>query len=74
MANTHFCTCTEYNCPHHPENHQKGCDSCIQKNLKRGEIPSCFFNQIDGDTSELKEYTVDSFVKFYLKNKKAPSV
>ena len=43
-----FCTCADYSCPLNPANHDKGCDLCIQKCLKLGEIPSCFFNAIGG--------------------------
>ena len=41
-----FCTCADYSCPLNPANHDKGCDLCIQKCLKLGEIPSCFFNAV----------------------------
>lgn len=37
-----FCTCRDLKCPFHPTNHSKGCSLCIAKNLKEGEIPSCF--------------------------------
>ena len=42
-----FCTSTDYKCPNHPMNHDKGCTLCIQKNLKQKEIPACFFHDID---------------------------
>lgn len=48
-----FCTCTNTECPLHPSRHDKGCAPCISKNLKSGEIPSCFFNLVEG--SELRE-------------------
>lgn len=65
MGQDHFCTCTDKACPLHPTNHDKGCDPCIRKNLKAGEIPSCFFRLVSEDTSELTEYTLASFVDFY---------
>lgn len=43
-----FCTCTFTDCPLHPINHDKGCALCISKNLKKMEIPNCFFNVVDG--------------------------
>ena len=43
-----FCTCSFVDCPLHPTNHDKGCSLCISKNLKKGEIPNCFFNMVDG--------------------------
>ena len=45
---SHFCTCTDRTCPLNPANHSKGCDPCIQKCLKQGEIPSCFFHAVGG--------------------------
>lgn len=40
---SNFCTCEHTNCKLHPSNHEKGCSPCIEKNLKTGEIPSCYF-------------------------------
>lgn len=44
-----FCTCTDLACPLHPTNHDKGCAPCVSKNLKQGEIPSCFFKKAAPD-------------------------
>lgn len=71
MKTKHFCTCQETNCKLHPVNHALGCDPCIQKNLKLGEIPGCFFRLISHDLSQLDEFTVEAFAKFYLKQKSA---
>lgn len=68
--NKHFCTCDDLNCKLNPHNNSKGCDLCIKKNLKAREIPSCFFKLVNNDISELKEFTIESFVDFYIKNKK----
>lgn len=65
----HFCTCKDLNCKLNPCNHSKGCDPCIKKNLNAGEIPSCFFRLISDDLNTLKEFTIESFVDFYIKNK-----
>ncbi len=65
----HFCSCRDTSCKLNPNNHDLGCDPCIQKNLKAGEVPSCFFHLIDEDISHLKEFTIDSFVRFYLNKK-----
>jgi hypothetical protein len=67
----HFCTCGDLKCKLHPRNHDRGCDPCIQKNLKRREIPSCFFRLVHDDLSGLKEFTIESFVKFYAETRKA---
>lgn len=64
----HFCTCGDVKCGLHPQNHDLGCDPCIRKNLKNGEIPGCFFRLIRGDLSKLKEFTIESFVRFYEEN------
>jgi len=64
----HFCTCRDLDCKLHPVNHDRGCDLCVRKNLQRGEIPSCFFRLVQDDLSGLKEFTMDSFVRFYLEN------
>jgi hypothetical protein len=66
-----FCTCKDLNCKLHPTNHDRGCDLCIRKNLKHGEIPSCFFHLVHDDISGLDEFTIDRFVRFYLEHKKA---
>ena len=55
-----ICTCTDLKCPLHPTNHDKGCTPCISKNLKTKEMPSCFFNLIDGSESR----GGDSFEEF----------
>lgn len=48
MEKKHFCTCTDTSCPMNPANHDQGCTLCIEKNLKAGEIPSCFFVAVSG--------------------------
>ena len=65
-----FCTCEKIKCPYHPLNHNQGCDLCVEKNLKKGEIPTCFFKLINQDTSNDKKFTIQEFVDFYLENKK----
>lgn len=69
MGSKHFCTCRDLDCKLNPANHDLGCDPCIQKNLKQGEIPGCFFRLISDDLSSLEEFTVKDFVDFYLTTK-----
>lgn len=69
----HFCTCRDLNCKLHPSNHPRGCDPCVKKNLNAGEIPSCFFRLVGDDLTELKEFTIESFVDFFIKNKNTSS-
>ncbi|WP_240842562.1 DUF6485 family protein [Acidaminobacter sp. JC074] len=64
----HFCTCKDKACPLHPTNQPNGCDLCIQKCLKLGEIPSCFYNEISDQTNESGDYTYKGFVDFYHKH------
>lgn len=63
-----FCTCEDTNCPLHPSNHDKGCNLCIAKNLKKGEMPTCFFKKINSGISQIKNFTIEDFVNFYLKH------
>jgi hypothetical protein len=69
----HFCTCDDLVCvlnPNNPNNQIQSCDPCIRKNLKAGEIPSCFFLLVNNDMTGVVDFTIDGFVEFYLKNKK----
>lgn len=51
-------------------NQEKGCDACIQKNLERREIPTCFFLKISEDMKDVKAYSFESFAAFLAKNRK----
>ena len=69
----HFCTCDDLSCvlnPNNPSNQIQSCDPCIRKNLKAGEIPSCFFLLVSNDMTGVLDFTIEGFVEFYLKNKK----
>ncbi len=37
MEAKEICTCKDTKCPLHPVNHDKGCDLCIQKALKKND-------------------------------------
>ena len=67
-----FCTCTDYACPMHPSNHDKGCAPCIAKNLKLREIPSCFFNMVTAG-QKLESYFFEDFAKAVLAQGKEES-
>lgn len=61
-----FCTCTNLDCPLHPTKHDKGCAPCIAKNQRLREIPSCFFNTVEG--SDLREGdSYEDFARLILK-------
>ncbi len=68
MEAKQYCTCTDTKCPMHPVNHDRGCDLCIQKNLKLGEIPSCFFNAV-GSTADTDSYYYEDFARMVLERK-----
>lgn len=69
----HFCNCPELECKNHPSNHTNGCDPCIVKNLKQGEIPSCFFLSISKEIDDLDKFTYESFVDFFIKHRREQS-
>lgn len=60
------CSCPVTKCPHHPSNHEEGCDSCIQKNVRKKEVPTCLFKAVHEDVSDVKDYSIKGFVEFYL--------
>ena len=66
-----LCTCKDLSCPFHPTNHDRGCAPCIAKNLKRREIPSCFFHLAEkehvGDG-----YGFEDFAESVLRNADSP--
>ncbi|MDF2884859.1 MAG: hypothetical protein K0R54_5429 [Clostridiaceae bacterium] len=69
MDNTISCSCTDTNCKLHPSNHNLGCDPCIKKNLKAGEIPGCFFHLVKDDLSQVRDFTIGGVAKLYMENK-----
>lgn len=66
--NPEFCTCGDRTCPNHPSNRDKGCTLCIEKNLRCGEIPSCFFHA-SGNPKQGTGYTYEDFAKTILNNR-----
>ncbi|MEI8217166.1 MAG: DUF6485 family protein [Eubacteriales bacterium] len=68
MKSKNFCTCDDLKCPLHPSNHEKGCDLCIQKCLRKKEIPSCFFIDINSDIKGIDDFTYEGFAKFLEEN------
>ena len=59
----HFCTCQNTACRCHPSNHDQGCDLCIQKELRKGEIPSCFFNLVIQPGETVEDCTIEGFAR-----------
>ena len=65
-----FCTCTSLDCPHHPTNHDAGCTPCIEKNLRTGEIPGCFFHKVEDERQQLRKGdTIRDFAELVLENR-----
>ena len=58
----HFCTCTNSACRCHPSNHDKGCTLCIEKELRKQEIPACFFNLIAPGES-IQDCSLEAFAR-----------
>lgn len=70
----HFCTCGDHDCPfnpHNPVNQGKGCDLCITKCLKNGEIPNCFFKAVNDRKKPEGGYTYRHFAEFVIQNQEA---
>lgn len=61
-----FCSCTDLECPAHPTRHELGCVPCVAKNLKQREVPSCFFNLIEGAKAS-EGATFEHFARHVLK-------
>ena len=61
MGKVDFCTCKDHTCPLNQVNHDKGCSSCIEKNLNDDEIPSCFFIKVNGELKGIKDFSIDGF-------------
>lgn len=59
-----FCTCTFLDCPRHPRNQESGCSLCVAENLKRGEIPNCFFIALDNEDHR-SGYSFKDFAESY---------
>ena len=68
MATPDFCTCGNTNCRFHPSRHEEGCTLCVQKNLRRREIPSCFFTVLDGKVQR-ENFTFVDFAALVLAQK-----
>jgi hypothetical protein len=58
-----FCTCDYFDCPFHPQKNNNECTACIEKNLKRHEIPACFYNKIGTKTDIKSDYSFYKFAK-----------
>ena len=62
-----FCTCTNYSCSLHPVNHDKGCNPCMEKNLRKGVVPNCMIYAISRDKKP-EGFGYRDFAKFVMEN------
>ena len=69
MSSSPFCTCTNTACRCHPSNHDQGCNLCIQKELRKGEIPSCFFSLVLEHGETVEDCTIEAFARRVLERK-----
>jgi hypothetical protein len=63
MPNKELCTCEKKDCPFHPQQNNGECTACIEKNLKRHEIPSCFHHKIGEKTDIESDWSFYKFAK-----------
>ena len=68
-----FCTCPVVQCPRHPSNHDEGCDPCIKDNLEKGKMPACMFKAVSDDVDDVRDFSLQGFVDFYLKHHANPA-
>lgn len=66
MGEVSFCTCKDHKCPFNPVNHDRGCEFCVAKCLKEGEIPSCFFHKISDNMKSDDDYSYLGFAKLVM--------
>jgi hypothetical protein len=65
----HFCTCSNTGCLNHPFNHTEGCDKCIQKILKAGEVPACVWINASNGVVGTTKWSMENFSKCYMEQK-----
>ena len=59
----HFCPCRNINCRCHPRNHDQGCSLCIEKELRKREIPSCFFDFVIEPGANVEDCSIEYFAR-----------
>ncbi len=72
----HFCPCKNTSCRCHPSNHIYGCSPCIEKELRKHEIPSCFFDLVISPGEQVSDCSMEAFAECVLtfnKNKTTES-
>lgn len=59
----HFCPCRNTGCRCHPANHNQGCSLCIEKELRKREIPSCFFDFVAEPGEQMADCSIEAFAR-----------
>ena len=67
----HFCHCRNTACRCHPANHDQGCSLCIEKELRKHEIPSCFFDLVIGPGETVEDCSMKAFARRVLERETA---
>ncbi|WP_295581907.1 DUF6485 family protein [uncultured Oscillibacter sp.] len=58
-----FCPCKNIKCRCHPQNHSQGCTPCIEKELGKREIPSCFFDLVLSPGETVEDCSIEAFAR-----------
>ena len=66
----HFCPCRNTACRCHPSNHDQGCTLCIEKELRKREIPSCFFDFVIEPGEQVMDCSIEAFARRVLEKSK----
>lgn len=70
MSRLPFCTCKDTDCPLNPVNHDRGCDLCVAKCLRKREIPSCFFHLAGPLPDGWEDYSFEGFARLTAEKEK----
>ena len=63
-----FCPCKNTTCRCHPANHDQGCALCIEKELRKREIPSCFWDLVIIPGERVEDCSIEAFARRGLEN------
>ncbi len=63
-----FCPCKNTTCRCHPANHDQGCALCIEKELRKREIPSCFWDLVIIPGERVEDCSIEAFARRVLEN------
>lgn len=58
-----FCPCQNQKCRCHPIHHDQGCSLCIEKELRKREIPSCFWDFVIKSGETVEDCSIEAFAR-----------